>query len=78
MLRVYLSLMSRFNEAAGFTRRKQLNKDVGIKKALRFNEAAGFTRRKPPRRWDSAGTATRRFNEAAGFTRRKLFSCPYI
>ena len=62
-----------FNEAAGFTRRKQVGACSRLRSGpsvRRFNEAAGFTRRKlitsteqMPRR--------RCFNEAAGFTRRK-------
>ena len=63
---------SRFNEAAGFTRRKRA---AGARWSpsgcCSFNEAAGFTRRK----LDGAQLAAQDiigFNEAAGFTRRKL------
>ena len=62
----------RFNEAAGFTRRKPRRVTWRCRApSCRFNEAAGFTRRKlmpPVRASPSSGS---RFNEAAGFTRRK-------
>ena len=61
----------RFNEAAGFTRRKPGTTGAHCRRAARgFNEAAGFTRRKP---WGEYRTEQKGacFNEAAGFTRRK-------
>ena len=42
-----ISTLYRFNEAAGFTRRKPTSRRTDSESApLRFNEAAGFTRRK--------------------------------
>ena len=50
--------MSRFNEAAGFTRRKpDLDELVQAGRYSRFNEAAGFTRRKPLPTEPMAGAA---------------------
>ena len=63
----------RFNEAAGFTRRKHrpIPPHHTQRQLRSFNEAAGFTRRKrrAPGRYPAATMAC--FNEAAGFTRRK-------
>ena len=63
---------ARFNEAAGFTRRKlRWRVHRGGTATAGFNEAAGFTRRKRSPMTGSTALGYRRFNEAAGFTRRK-------
>ena len=64
-------MATRFNEAAGFTRRKLLGWPAVGRAPGCFNEAAGFTRRKRVARYVHHAAGAAGFNEAAGFTRRK-------
>ena len=80
MLPTWPAGSARFNEAAGFIRRKPDTDLCGMRISMPgFNEAAGFIRRKLGKGgWKQSRQQHNRFNEAAGFIRRKLTNGPTL